>query len=361
MTVQERLKWMYQLDIPMPKEWNREEILRLYETYEFGVTPSFSSENTDFSVDSEEITDFGAVCKKISVVLKREGKEYSYPITLYHPEGKEKSPAFLMVTKQLLLDRYLFMEEGDTGFFPVQSLIQRGYAAIVLNIDGVARDNQEDFEDFKDGLYRFLDIQESDDSIGAIGLWAFSACRVMDCLERMPEIDATRVAVVGHSRFGKTALWTGAQDERFLLSISNNSGCGGAANFRIKGGERIAFMKEVVPYWFCRNYRNFAFKEEELPFDQHMLIGLMAPRHVYVASSNMDYWADPDAEFISTLLAVEIYEKVCGEESFDATEIPAADSAVFGDRIAYHVKSGGHSLTYVDWEYYLDYMDGIIQ
>jgi len=239
----------------------------------------------------------------------------------------------------------------------LEMLIERGYALATVHRDQIDPDNYRN--DFSDGIhplfYENNQVEPEADEWGAIGAWAWGLSRVLDWLETEDSIDAERVAVIGHSRLGKTALWAGAQDRRFAMVVSNNSGCGGAALYRRCYGERIHHMLKPVGYWFCRNHRGYQRQEQTLPVDQHMLLSLVAPRPLYVASATNDRWADPRGEFLAAKHASPVYE-LMGRKGLGDHDLPEPNTPIH-TRIGYHLRSGDHNVTAFDWQHYLTFAD----
>jgi hypothetical protein len=191
------------------------------------------------------------------------------------------------------------------------------------------------------------------DEWGAIAAWGWAASRAMDYLEKDTAVDAAHVALFGHSRLGKTALWAGARDARFSIVIANESGEGGAAISRRDYGERTQDLNTRFPHWFDGNFKKYNAREDEMPFDSHMLLSLIAPRGLYVASAEEDRWSDPRGEFLGAANASAVWQ-LFARKGIGAMEMPGLHQPV-GEHVRYHIRAGKHDVTAYDWEQYLKF------
>ena len=241
----------------------------------------------------------------------------------------------------------------------VEKILSRGCALATFS-----RDIEPDYpEGWRHGIRGWYlaksgKTEFAPDDWGTVAAWAWCLSRALDHLETDRDIDAKRVTVMGHSRLGKTALWAGAADERFAGVISNNSGEGGAALARRWYGETIQLVNLRFPHWFCGNYKRFNDDPAKLPFDQHELLALIAPRPLYVASAEEDRWSDPRGEFLGAKQAEPVY-RLFGLNQADAglgDEMPPVNRPV-GSSLRYHIRPGKHDVTEYDWEQYLAFAD----
>jgi hypothetical protein len=248
----------------------------------------------------------------------------------------------------------------DATRWDVETVIARGYATATVYCGDLCEDRPEGLSRDVAALFSTGGTEgRAPDAWGAVGIWAWGLSRAFDVLAADPDIDARRVALHGHSRLGKAALWAGAQDERFAFVISNNSGCGGAALERRNYGETVKRINEAFPHWFAKNYRTYGGREDALPIDTHQLLALIAPRPLYVASAEEDRWADPRGEFLATRHAEPVYA-LFGKKGLGVTAMPPVDHPVFGDGLAYHLRTGKHEITPYDWAQYLAYADRVM-
>jgi len=363
----------------------RSEVLELFRANMHGRSPE-RPETMAFRVTSVDAgaLDGLATRKEVTVLLGGDQDGPKIHLLVYLPNKAEApAPAFvgvnfngnhtvcddpgITIAPQWVWDGKAKREELDTpgedtrgssaGRWQVAKLMARGYALATVSRADVEPDYPTGWKHGIRGalLKQSGQTEFAPDAWGAIGAWAWSLSRALDYLETEPRVDARRAAVIGHSRMGKTALWAGAQDERFAIVISNNSGEGGAALARRWYGETTAVMNRNFPHWFCRNFKQFSGREDTMPTDQHEMLSLVAPRPVYIASATEDRWADPRGEFLSAKHAEPVY-RLFGKAGLGVDDMPPNGTSV-GDTIGYHIRAGKHNITEFDWEQYLDFAD----
>ncbi len=338
------------------QEERRPEILELFRANVYGRAPI--GRPGDLKFDATETTpdamDGMATRKQVKISFSGPGGQGAIHLILFVPNGAHKpAPCTLLICNRppTNIDPTRAVK---SPFWPAEQIVARGYSAATFYIADVAPDVSGAWTK---GVHAMFDPpQRAADAWGTVAAWAWGASRCMDYLVSDPDIDARRVVVVGHSRGGKTALWAGAEDERFAMVVSNDSGCTGAAVARGKTGERVADINRVFPHWFCKNYKRFNDREAELPIDQHMLAALIAPRLLYIASASLDRGADPSHEFLAAVQATPVY-RLLGLSGLTVTEMPAPEFPLHDGSIGYHIHTGKHDLTEYDWKCFMDFAD----
>ena len=364
-------------DAAMWRDVRRPEIVRAFAEHIYGRTPEVkTSLNFEVTASEGNALDGLAVRKEVRIRLFDAADAPWIDLLLYLPnKARGPVPAFLGLNygnqgvhpdPQITPSRNAVCGRGEHAHrWPLELLLQRGYAVASFHGGDIELDRHGSgcrftTDGWKKGIRNYV-MQQADrselaaDEWGSIGAWAWGLSRALDYLETDSSIDAKRVAVFGHSRTGKTALWAGAQDKRFALVVSNNSGQGGAALARRRYGESVKASYSLSGIWYCRNYEKYGHNESALPVDAHLLIASIAPRPVYVASAEKDRWADPRGEFLAARHAEPAYQ-LFGRTGVGVEEMPAVNHPV-GHCVGYHIRSGDHEITSYDWQQYLDFAD----
>lgn len=244
----------------------------------------------------------------------------------------------------------------DASAWPIIYLLENGFAVATAYYGDIVPDRKDGKEIALRKWFTSAEIKNIKlESWGAIDAWAWALIRAIDYICQDEDLDKTRVALFGHSRLGKVALWAGAQDERFSIVISNNSGCCGASLSKRRFGETIEQLNTSQPHWFNDKFKLFNNKEDALPFDQHFLIAMIAPRPVYIASAQLDLHADPYGEFLAAKFASSVYE-LFGLPGLPVKNLPEANRPVMGT-IGYHIRKGYHGIKYFDWQQFIKFAD----
>lgn len=364
----------------------RDELLRLFEKNVYGRAPLGKPEDMHFETltPTSPFEDTGGAITEVRIHFTGNREGPFLDLLILAPASPEPVPAVLALNfdgnhtvhpntaislpESWMRDRLNRQVEGavvdnratekgrgaKSSRWPVRKILDSGVALATFYHGDV----DPDFDDgFENGVHSLAE-RPSPEQWGTISAWAWGARRAMDYLETHDGIDSERVAVMGHSRLGKTALWAGAQDTRFRLVISNNSGCGGATLSRRRFGERVSRINSSFPHWFCDRFNRYNENESELPVDQHQLIALVAPRWVYIASAKEDRWADPRGEFLAARAASPVWEFL-GHEGLEVESMPDLNQPV-GQRVRYHIRTGEHDVTDYDWEQYLEVIGQLV-
>jgi hypothetical protein len=373
------------LKLTTAEDWankRRPEILKLFEDHVYGKTPADIG-TPKFEVTATKPDALGGLAtrKFIHISLPTHPAWHGMDVMLYIPNATKAAPCFVgfsfggnhavsTETDVPLSTRWMRESKeksivdhhateatrgSESSRWPLEMILKRGFAVATAYYGDIEPDRADGW---KEGL-RAAVSKDGANTVwkngdwGAIGAWSWGLSRIADYLQTHAQIDGKHLAVIGHSRLGKTSLWAGAQDTRFGIIISNDSGEGGAALMRRDFGETTAIITKAFPHWFTPNYASYANNAAACPVDMHMLIALAAPRPIYIASAAEDHWADQKGEFLSGKFASPVYA-LFGERGVVVDEQPAIDTPV-GDFIGYHIRTGKHDITEFDWTQYLNF------
>jgi len=350
------------------EEWmniRRPEILSLFSNLVYGCVPEPESPiKTKFKVMKTDSKFMGgkATRKDVQIRLYNDKGKVDMLVLVFVPNKAVKPvPAFMKHSFNNTASRDFDVSVSRRGRlrngWPLGEFFDRGYGFVAVYQQDLVGHNEVEF---LKGIHRlFYKKGQSFPKAhewGVLSAVAWGAMRAMDYLETDEDIDHNRVAIMGHSKMGKATLWTAAQDERFALAISAQSGCAGAALWRRRSGETLEKMVTRFPYWLCRNAWKFVNNEDDLPVDQHMLLACIAPRPVYVHSGVADTWADGRGEYLSAYHASEVY-RLLGKKGLTSEMSPPVDKAIIESDVGYHIRKGGHSIEMYDWQRFLDFAD----
>lgn len=359
----------------------RKELIDLFKKYVYGAVPDvkLTTQTTVLSSDQYALNGI-ATRKQIRISFHHHNRSCKMDVLIYLPNQRQGAvPLFMglnfegnhtIYSDSGILISENWIEDGKQGVIHHQATEESRAAratrwavdTLLKNGFGLATayygDLDPDFNDgFQNGIhplfYRDDQNRPHASQWGSIAAWAWGLSRILDYCESDAEIDDQHVAVLGHSRLGKAALWAGAVDERFAMVISNNSGCVGAALSRRKFGETLEDINKRFPHWFCENFKQYNDHEENLPIDQHMLLACIAPRPLYIASASEDLWADPRGEFLSAVYASPVYQ-LYGTSGLSLDMKIQIDMPVMRT-IGYHIRQGVHEITNYDWDQFVKF------
>jgi hypothetical protein len=368
--------------VPTAREWmkrRRAEILELFETNVYGRSPRPPKHIrfNVFDVDNKAL-EGKAIRKQVTIYFSPEEDKAREDLLIYIPADAPKPvPVILALNffgNQSVLDdsgiklatirdwkTHLQQQapeqsRGRDREFDVEKLLAHGYGFASVCYQDLEPDFQGGYKlGIRPLFFKPGQTEPTPDDGGAIGAWAYGLSRAMDYLEKDKDVDPKRVAIMGHSRLGKTVLWAGALDTRFAMVLSSCSGRGGASLWRRNYGETLHSMSGAFPYWFGANLLKYANRVDQLPVDSHELIALIAPRPVYITGAEDDRWGDPRGEFLACVAAGQVY-RLLGGQDLGTDQMPPLNQPIM-HTIAFHIREGKHAVTAFDWDQFLAFAD----
>ncbi len=369
-------------DVKTAKDWTnkrRSEIIKLLKKEMYGTLPK-KPKHLLFKVFDIDSNALGgkATRKQVRVTFNSRVDSVFMDVLIYIP-NKIRKPAPLILglnfagnqeivndsnikitkswvpkkSKGAVNNRATELSRGySTEFFPIERMIDEGYAAATI----YAGDIDPDYFEVSNAVQSlYPKLQKRKDNFSTIGAWAWGLSRAMDYFEIDEQVDAKKVVLTGLSRMGKASLWAGALDQRFAILISTEAGKGGDALFKREFGESVDRIVKVFPQWFCRNFDKYANNVSIMPFDQHMMLALVAPRPLYIGAAEEDLNEDPKGEFLAIKATERVY-KLFGFDGLQADELPQVNNPLRSVKLGFHLRSGKHGITAYDWDNYFEFI-----
>jgi len=341
------------------EQQRRGELLGLFREYVYGFAPPKPDTLTFRVVETDPKAMGGqATLKRVAISFTLQGEPFTFHLTLFVPNQRAgKAPVFLLLNHRGP-ENTDPTRQRQMEFWPAEYVIARGYAIAAINVAAeVEPDNAKATTGIR-AFYRQHYPKPAELTWGALSAWAWSGSRAVDYFETDPDINTAQIAVIGHSRGGKTSLWAGAQDTRFALACVNDAGEGGPALSRRNFGEDTATINRSFPHWFAPKYAAYGGKEDTLPVDQHELVALVAPRGYHGADATNDLWADPRGSWLALVEASQAWS-LYGKVQPLQDKMPLVNDLVIQGPMAYHIREGGHGLMLFDWKLHLDHADAL--
>jgi len=355
------LKFADGTSIATPADWarRRAELFAVFQSEMFGVSPP-RPEGLEFEVVETDprAMNGAATLKRVAIRFPLGGETFTFHLTLFVPNVRiQPVPVFLQINHRGV-ENTDPTRQTQSGFWPAEEVIARGYAIAAINV--TAEVDPDNFEATQtSGVRAFYRRHHPDaDSFtwGTLAAWGWAGSRGVDYFLTDPDINAKRVAVVGHSRTGKAALWAAARDERIALACVNGAGEGGPSIARRHFGETLGQITRNFRHWFTPRYATYADRITELPMDSHQLIALVAPRAYHGGDAANDLWADPRGAWLALVEASKVWH-LHGKAEPMQDQMPLMNDLRIHGPLAYHIRAAGHDLTPFDWKLYLDHAD----
>ena len=359
--------------VTTPEEWfakRRPELMAAYRKYFYGEELPLPDKTEYTLLEEKTILNGLGIRRQIELKFSMaSGTEYKIIMLVYLPAGKKDVPVFTtlnFVGNHVVEADPDIIPTGNIGDlatergaashrYPLDLILGKGYAIAAVTHHDIFFDDQD--TGWQNSVCTRL-FQLDPEKYSAIGVWSWGLSRMLDCLTAfVPEVDPEKAIVCGHSRLGKTSLWTMARDERFKMACVNDSGCGGAALNRRLYGETLFAMEHYnkFGFWFVPLMKEYCLTPEKLPVEQNELIALAAPRYIAVHSATEDQWADPTGEYLSTYHAGSVFQLfgMSGPES----ETPPPPETAVGNELSYYCRIGKHDIVAADFAHYIDRAD----